>query len=197
MKHSVTTWNTKKTLAEALKRAMQKKPFSKITVSEIVADCGINRKTFYYHFEDIYALLKWMLEEEAIEVIKNFDLLVDYEEAITFVMNYVEENDHMVNCVYDAIGRKELQRFFYTDFYELIASLIQNAEKKAGRTLETDFKEFLTRFYTEALAGMLIEWITNRETRNRQQTVQYLSDTLKVSLTAIFDEYGHEKSAQW
>ena len=34
---------------------MEKKPLSKITVSEIIADCGVNRKTFYYHFEDIYA----------------------------------------------------------------------------------------------------------------------------------------------
>ena len=37
---------------------MEKKPLSNITVSEIIADCGVNRKTFYYHFEDIYALLK-------------------------------------------------------------------------------------------------------------------------------------------
>lgn len=28
---------------------MEKKPLSKITVSEIIADCGVNRKTFYYH----------------------------------------------------------------------------------------------------------------------------------------------------
>ena len=48
----------KKTLAVSLKRFMEKKPLSKITVSEIIADCGVNRKTFYYHFEDIYALLK-------------------------------------------------------------------------------------------------------------------------------------------
>ena len=42
----------------SLQRFMEKKPLSKITVSEIIADCGVNRKTFYYHFEDIYALLK-------------------------------------------------------------------------------------------------------------------------------------------
>ena len=86
MRHEVTTYNTKKSLAESLKRAMRTKAFSKITVSEIINDCGVNRKTFYYHFEDIYALLKWMFEEEAIEVVKQFDLLVDYEEAIRFAM---------------------------------------------------------------------------------------------------------------
>lgn len=86
MKHEVTTYNTKKSLAESLKKTMKTKVFSKITVSEIINDCGVNRKTFYYHFEDIYALLKWMFEEEAIEVVKHFDLLVNYEEAIRFVM---------------------------------------------------------------------------------------------------------------
>ena len=59
MKHEITTYNTKKLLSESLKKAMRNKAFSKITVSEIINDCGVNRKTFYYHFEDIYALLKW------------------------------------------------------------------------------------------------------------------------------------------
>lgn len=91
MKHEITSLNTKKTLAASLKKAMEKKPLSKITVSEIITDCGVNRKTFYYHFQDIYALLKWMLEEEAIEVVKQFDLLVDYREAILFVLDYVKK----------------------------------------------------------------------------------------------------------
>ena len=105
MKNESISLNTKKALAEALKKAMRKKPFHKITVSELIQDCKINRKTFYYHFEDIYALLKWMLEKESIEVVKHFNLLVDYEEAITFVMDYVEENDHILNCAFDSIGR--------------------------------------------------------------------------------------------
>lgn len=69
MKYEITTYNTKRTLADSLKKAMKSKSFSKITVSEIIKDCGVNRKTFYYHFDDIYALLKWMFEEEVIEVV--------------------------------------------------------------------------------------------------------------------------------
>lgn len=112
MKHEVTSLNTKKTLAESLKKAMRTKPLSKITVSEIIKDCGVNRKTFYYHFEDIYALLKWMLEQEAIEVVKNFDLLVNPEEALAFVIDYVDANKHIINCAYDSMGRDEMKRFF-------------------------------------------------------------------------------------
>ncbi|MGN1182967.1 MAG: TetR family transcriptional regulator, partial [Faecalibacillus sp.] len=86
--------NTKKKLSQSLKRHMQKKKLNKITVSDIVQDCQINRKTFYYHFKNIPDLVKWMLEEEAIEIVKKFDLMSDYEEAIIFVIEYVEQNAH-------------------------------------------------------------------------------------------------------
>ena len=36
MKHTVTTYNTKRMLADSLKKAMKEKSFSKITVSEII-----------------------------------------------------------------------------------------------------------------------------------------------------------------
>ena len=89
MKHEVTSLNTKKQIAASLKKLMKEKTFSKITVSEIVADCNINRKTFYYHFEDIYALLKWIFDIEAIEIVKHFDLLNNYEEALSFILDYI------------------------------------------------------------------------------------------------------------
>ena len=56
MRHEVTSLNTKKLIANSLKKAMKTKPLSKITVSELIRDCGINRNTFYYHFDDIYEI---------------------------------------------------------------------------------------------------------------------------------------------
>ena len=47
---------TKIQMAESLKRLIKDRPFSKITVQDIVADCSINRNTFYYHFENTYDL---------------------------------------------------------------------------------------------------------------------------------------------
>ena len=51
MKYEITSYNTKRMLAESLKKLLCRRPLSKVTVSEIVADCKVNRKTFYYHFE--------------------------------------------------------------------------------------------------------------------------------------------------
>ena len=45
---------TKRALEQSLKNLLLKKPLTKITISDITADCGMNRMTFYYHFKDIY-----------------------------------------------------------------------------------------------------------------------------------------------
>ncbi|MGN0799909.1 MAG: TetR/AcrR family transcriptional regulator C-terminal domain-containing protein [Christensenellales bacterium] len=193
MKHEVTSLNTKKTLAEALKRAMTAKPLSKVTVSEIINDCGVNRKTFYYHFEDIYALLKWMLEQEAIEVVKNFDLLVNPEEALAFVIDYVDTNKHIINCAYDSMGRDEMKRFFLTDLYGVVRSIIDSVADEIGALVDDDFKDFLTTFYTEALAGMLINYFRGSECRGRQELIDYILLILRNSIPNVIRSTGRKQ----
>lgn len=185
MKHSITTYNTKRTIAESLKGIMKTKPFSKITVSEIIADCGINRKTFYYHFDDIYALLKWIFDDEAINVVKHIDLLTNYEDAIRFAMDYIEKNDYIISCVYDSIGRDEMKRLFYTDFMSAVTSVINAAEQQMQSQIDSDFKEYVAKFYTEALSGMIIEWAKEKDKRDKEKTIKYLTTIIETTLSSI------------
>ncbi|MGN1087132.1 MAG: TetR/AcrR family transcriptional regulator C-terminal domain-containing protein [Porcipelethomonas sp.] len=185
MKHEITTLNTKKTIAASLKKFMERKPLSKITVSEIVADCKVNRKTFYYHFDDIQSLLKWTLEQEAVEVVKNFDLLLDYEDAINFVLDYVDENRHILNCAYDSMGRDELKRFFYNDFYGIMKTIVTQLEEILGIPVKEDFRNFICDFYTEALAAKLIEIMRSRQPYDRKKLIGYITITLQASLPEI------------
>lgn len=185
MKHEVTTYYTKKALAESLKNAMRHKPFSKITVSEIIADCGLNRKTFYYHFDDIYGLLKWMFAEETGSITQGFDLLVDTEEAITFVMDYVEKNDYIVSCASDPVGGEELKRFLTTNFMEIAHNIVDGAETLSGRKLDQAYKDFLCHFYVSAVANILTEWLLRRESWDREAIIRYLISTIHGSITGI------------
>ena len=67
---------TKKIIATGFKELMQKKPFEKITISDIANVCGINRQTFYYHFQDKYDLLNQIFCNEVIYPFIN-DITVD------------------------------------------------------------------------------------------------------------------------
>lgn len=174
MRHTESTFITKTILAKSLKKYMSIKPFKKITVNEIVNDCKVNRKTFYYHFKDIYDLLKWMFEQEAFEVVKKFDLSTDCEDAISFVIHYVQENSHILSCAYDSIGRDELKRFFYNDFVTVIRNVVDDTEKRINLYVTNDFKNFICDFLTESIAGMLINEFKDRNENklNRQNVIK-------------------------
>lgn len=184
MKHETTTLMTKKALAASLKKLMEKKLLSKITIKEIIEDCNVNRKTFYYHFQDINDLVKWTFEEEAVEVIKQYDLMIDYQDAIRFILSYVEKNKHICNCALDALGRDELKIFFQKDFLNVIGSTVKQLSE--GMSVSEDFKGFLINFYTEALASVLIDWIRDKDYSDKEKMVQYVSvilySTIKQAL---------------
>ena len=61
---------TKQALAAVLKELMAQKPVNKITIHDITERCGIRRQNFYYHFEDVYDLMRWMFQEEAVSYMK-------------------------------------------------------------------------------------------------------------------------------
>lgn len=194
MTHEESSLQTKIMLCTSLKEIMKHKAFSKITVSELIKDCNLNRKTFYYHFEDIYGLLKWMLEQEAINIIKQFDLITDHEEAFNFVIDYVQKNAYFLNCIYDSVGRDELKRFFYNDFVGIVGKIIDEYEESLNITITDEFRTFIVNFYTEAVAGMVINLFQNVNSPDhpagdcdRKQLIEYFSVIIHSSVPALLE----------
>ena len=66
---------TKRALAKTLKELCQYRNFEKISINDLTNKCGLNRQTFYYHFQDKYDLLQWLYYDE---------LFADIENIITF-----------------------------------------------------------------------------------------------------------------
>lgn len=185
MTHEETNRKTKMRLANALKEKMKVKSLKKITVKELVEDCGLNRKTFYYHFEDLYDLVKWILEEEAVKVVEQFDFNSNFRDTVNFVLDYVQDNAYMLNCVYDGIGRDEMKRFLYQDFVLLINRLIDLYV--VDKDINEHYKAFICDFYCEAIAGVLINWFQDMDKMNKDDVVVYLDTVLNVSIPALLE----------
>ena len=56
--------NTKKVLADELRSLMQIYPFEQITVTQLCESCGVNRKSFYYHYKDKYDVINQIFDNE-------------------------------------------------------------------------------------------------------------------------------------
>lgn len=190
MKYQAASLKTKRALAESLKKLMRAKPFSKITVTEIVNDCGVNRKTFYYHFEDIYALLRWIFEEEAVNIIRKFYLLNDYDEAMEFIYEYISENQDLLRNAYDAFGSVELSSFFHMSFVGLNESLIESVEQKMHKRLPERTREYLCEFLTEASAGLLLNIISGNMHFDRAKDMMPVSSIIRASIVGVLTEQG-------
>ena len=189
MRQTEISQNTKKALAESLKKFMKKKPFSKITVSELVTNCNINRKTFYYHFEDIYSLLRWMLEQDLLSVVDSNELTSDPEKVIRLALSYIKQNRQLLTCVITELGHDELRNFLYDDFAAPIRMVIQKAESEIGLTLDDAYREYLTSFYTSGMTGMIIR-VLLRKISSEDEFIEDMITTFHVSLTALVQARG-------
>lgn len=180
--------NTKKSLAKSLKELMKKKKFTKITINDIVELSGVNRNTFYYHFEDINALLKWMFEQETFDFLKTFDMTTDFEKALNFIIDYVEDNKYILNCAANSLGREQMKQFFSDDLVDVVRMFIDSSEKELNLKVNDEFKKYLCNFYTEAIAGNLLAYFKNKETVDRKKIVNYISITCKNVIPLILIE---------
>lgn len=180
--------NTKKSLAKSLKTLMKKKKFNKITINDIVKLSNVNRNTFYYHFEDINALLKWTFEQETFDFLKTFDMTTDFQKALNFIIDYVEDNKHILNCVTNSLGREQMKQFFSDDLKDVVKMIIDASEKELNLKVNDDFKKYLCNFYTEAIAGNLLAYFKNKETIDRNKIVNYISITCKNAIPLILIE---------
>ncbi len=185
MKHEITSQNTKKMLVDTLIQLLHKKPLSKITVSEIVNTCQINRKTFYYHFTDIYDLLEWHLNEKIQETLDAFNLLEDLEAVLDSSRKFIEKNTYMINCADDPIGSEQLVQFFYKKISPLVFDIIGQFEQQRGKYLEEGYKHFLADIFAKSSALFLVDTIKSKINLDYQQYSVYLSDTFQGALEGI------------
>lgn len=167
---------TKLQLAAALKTLMVQKPIDKITISELTSLCNIRRQSFYYHFEDIYDLLRWMIENEAISLLKQQEGALLWKEGLLQLFRYLEENRAVYLCAQKSVGRDHIRRFFESDIYAIIHRTIEQLSENIGVRNNLDSfvdVELLTHFYVVALAGIVESWLLGEIDRTPEQLIQF------------------------
>ena len=179
-KNTSVSEQTKHALAVALKEAMAQKPLDKITISELTHACSIRRQSFCYHFEDIYDLLRWTFEKEAISLLRQQEGALLWKEGLLQLFRYLEENRAVCLCALRSMGRDHIKRFFEADIYAIIHLTIEQLADEIGvRSHLNSFvdMEMLTHFYVVALAGIMESWLLGEIERTPEELIQF-ADTM-------------------
>ena len=172
---------TKHALAEALKTLMAQKPFDKITIRDITELAGIRRQNFYYHFEDVYDLMRWMFEEEAISLLRRHEGTLLWQDGFLQLFQYLDENRAICLCALRSVGRDCLKRFFKADIYAVIHRTVEQLGEDIGVLDALGGNadvEMMTHFYIIAAAGVVESWLTGEIDKTPQELIAFMDQAI-------------------
>ena len=109
-------------LAEAMKNCMKKMPVEKITVKEIVAECGTTRQTFYRNFQDKYDLINWYFDRILLESFQHMGEGKTAYEGLVNKFHSIEEE----KLFFKAAFRNDDQNCLRDHDFQLILRFYEN-----------------------------------------------------------------------
>jgi len=183
---------TKNALAHSLKHLMEHIPLNKISVKHLVEDCGLNRQTFYYHFQDIFDLLGWIYKTEAVESIDQYRSYTTWTDGFYRIFCYIENNKAFCFNTLNSLGRNHLDAYLYEVTNDLIMGVIN--ELAEGMDVGRQDKEFIANFYTLAFTGLVIQWMREGMKEQPKQIIEKLSVLIEGNFLKALHKYGNKPS---
>lgn len=163
-------FNTAIRMDKAFLELLEKKDFAFITVKEICESAGVNRSTFYLHYETIEDLLSESTEfiykqfvthmnEEPSEFISKIDtchldeLYLITPNYMTPYLEYVKEHRRLFRTVTEKADTFRLDLTYTKMFYHIFEPIL----KRFG-VPESD-RKYLMTFYIHGLNAIITEWL--------------------------------------
>ncbi len=147
---------TKHMLSLALKELLSQNTIDKITISEITDLAQVSRKTFYYHFRDVYDLIEWTLTDDASRIFLD---LKDWQQDLVKVAQYFYENRSLVLNAYHSISRDALEEYVRKILSPLVALYYQ--ENYGNYAISEQDQQFIIDLYTFGIVGYFLRWINS------------------------------------
>ena len=165
---------TQSLLREALMKTVVDKPFRDLTISDITKSAGVNRATFYLHYEDKYDLLEdcaanlFYEIRDIVESERGFDPTVELQkpfsehcQRMSIVLRHIQQHSDF----YRAMFRTDGEPLFYNMFRDNASLWIQSQMKEMlafqNKSVDDEFIEMIVRFQSAGNFDVLIWWLEN------------------------------------
>lgn len=153
---------TKKLLADTLTAMLEKRPLDKITVKELVESCHVNRQTFYYNFQDIYALVGWIFTEKANKILSGASPDERWQDILKDVLLHCAEDKTLILHTFRAMDHRMLERFIRHWMDPIMEKIVD--EEAVGMNLQQVDRNFIIDMYTLGFIGLAMKWMENNMT---------------------------------
>ena len=154
--------NTKKRLRESLMKLVLRKQLGSITVKELTSDADVNRSTFYFHYQDVKALVKEM-EDSFFEDFATTLSAIDQKshDSITILVKCLENHMDLCKIVLGENGDME----FLEQMKVIIENKCSRIWKEAVPEMSDEDLKLLDSFLIGGAVSTLQNWVRDE---NRQ-----------------------------
>lgn len=181
----VSSPKTQQAIMESFIKLLNQRPLDKITVKDIVQDCGISRNTFYYHYQDIYDLLQATFSSILDSVL--IENVTTWQESLMACTRFALENRRAIYHIYRSSNRDQLDRYLYRVTGQSMERLIRYQAQ--GLRISDEDIRYLTLFYKHAIVGIIREWLENDMKADVEHVIHrmgvLLEGNLQLSLERI------------
>ena len=175
-------FNTAVKFDKALLSLLEKKPFEYITVSELCVEAGVNRSTFYLHYENTRDLLeetvRYLIDrfrsyfpmDEDIRVQHQFrdcpleELNYVSEDYLVPYLTYIQENRKVFAIALAHAGHFEFDAIYQKMFRYIFQPILERFHFPAAE------QPYVMAFYLNGITAIMTRWVQN-DCRDSIETV--------------------------
>ena len=178
-------------IAETFLAMAQERNIDKITIKDLAETCHISRQTFYYHFQDIYALLEWIYTTDAQRLLEGKRDGDTWQQGFLQVLKYIRDNRALVRNTYHSVSRELLEGYLYRVTYQLMRDVVE--ERAAGTQVPEEDRAFLAHFYKYAFVGLTVEWMQGGMKEEPARLVSRVNTVMEGNIAAALERMARRK----
>lgn len=151
---------TKEILAESFLELAKTNRIDKITISDIVKNCGMSQPTFYNHFKDKYDMMVWLHINSSNEIMLKIGKN-GYEWRDTLyegIRSYHENRDFVLNALKHTSGQDSFRLYVQRINYDL---LVGEVRKQLMTEHIPDEILGIIKIYVLGTVQYILDWILN------------------------------------
>lgn len=174
---------TRRAIIESFVKLLNERPLEKITVKDIIDDCHINRSTFYYYYEDKYALLNNIFEQETNKIVESHTEYSTWADGIKEAVEFSMQNKKAIYHIYKSVSREALENYFENILGTVIYKAIMS--QAAGLGAADDDIRLVADIYKYASMGLIINWVEHGMSMEPMAIVDKLAYMYEGSLKLV------------
>lgn len=148
---------TKQAIRTSFIKLLNEKPLGKISVRDIVEDCGINRNSFYYHYQDIPALITEIITGLFDRLIEAYPDVTSLVECFDTAAEYTLKNRRAILHIYNSVNR-DIFETYLMKYSEYAVTEYLSAAFSEAEVAEED-KAIIIRFVKCSIFGIVLDWL--------------------------------------